>query len=1347
MMTQLINTTINSTAVARGRLVNTVCLSGDSCESRAFCAVGVVSSNSPVSLTSHPPATPGEVVREGQHAISGTNSGGKYHANKRRQPYVGDRFYDETGPDRSMILRCGNLIVRPGKRILVDDIRWKLGRKLPLTAVVRNLDSGLRRTPSESCKTTAHPVEEEEGSSGPRPEAREESTAVISQPQATVIYRKPESRTIGTQTVSSELGTAPVSVVDLETPPNSEEARLPNYTAETNAEVNQGDIHQGEAESEAPVEVVEAVDDTDTQTVDVRKMKVSIPFTMTKCVCCNNAFMNAKALREHAAASACGVEVEFVCSRCDKFTSLNNHAVSCHLPKCKGVTVDPEQSEHACSVNGCDFTFNTQVGLSQHERHNHPKLRNQKRIANVAKERAEKEVARRNQGIGSNKVWTPQEIEALIALNDYHRGSRCINKDIALDMDRKTSEQVKEKRRTMGLSKVVKGNNRLPCEIPEVPAETETISIKAKISEAKAYLNGTEDRLGIRGTLITTMDKCIEEGFTVETLSQIDDITKLIAEKWSSDSNPKSGKKKRKPRNQSKKCTKKHKRADEYRSVQILYYKNLKKLAGIILDDAPSGGCPIPTREVEETYMGRFGAVSPEVNLDDLPKPETLMDSNVILETITPAEVCKAIYGMKIDSASGPDKVEVKTIRKADPAGTIMSGLLNLWMISGTIPGQLKENRSILLPKGDPSSVDIGKWRPLTIGSVLLRIYTKIIASRMSSTVPINPRQRGFIAAAGCTENLHTIKEIIRRGKKEGKLAVAFLDLAKAFDTVSHKLVMKGLERLGATKEVIGLVADLYSEVKTKFTVTDGTTCSIPMTRGVKQGDPLSPMLFNICMDPLFCLLESRGEPLKVGDVQLASVAYADDTALLSESRKGLQKNLILVQEYCERTGLRLNVEKCAAFTIKHTNKTFLINDENPLMFDGNPLPWLEPDDTYKYLGGKVSNWHSKTYLRCEELVETLQAWCKKLTQAPLKPRQRMHILETICIPRLVDRCVTEGVAAKGTLQAIDKVSRLWTKRWLHLADDTAGPFIHLKKSEGGLGVGRLERIVPCQLAQRLQACLKSKDSVISSIARTGGFEERSAELLLKAGLATPYTKTSLLRKEKEELTSLRTQGKGAKCFFDNNVGNAWLKGPSILDEHEFLAALKLRSNTVPTREYGARGRPGTIVDCRRCGRSVETLGHISGRCLALKGLRIKRHDEVCRQVKVLALKRGFEVVETPKVIGTDGKSYFPDLILKNGEKVFIVDPTVVWDDDPKSLKEAAKGKETKYRRIVTAVETMTGGKVADVIPVVVGARGAWYGGNTKITEALTAPKGWARHVCEITLCRTVGMVREFMDM
>lgn len=195
---------------------------------------------------------------------------------------------------------------------------------------------------------------------------------------------------------------------------------------------------------------------------------------------------------------------------------------------------------------------------------------------------------------------------------------------------------------------------------------------------------------------------------------------------------------------------------DQFRETQRLYESDKAKLATKILDQKEGDQkCTLDPSIVEATYKERFGGVSQQVDLSSYPAPSSLVDNDLLLAPFMPKEVKTTLARSKKDSR---------------------------------VPAPVKENRSILLPKGSTGFDDINNWQPLTIASVLLRLYKNVIASRVSWLVDMNPRQRGFVSAPGCGENGFLLKQIIKHSKaKRQSLCVTFLDLAKAFDTVSHK--------------------------------------------------------------------------------------------------------------------------------------------------------------------------------------------------------------------------------------------------------------------------------------------------------------------------------------------------------------------------------------------------------------------------------------------------------------------------------------------------------------------------------------------------------------------------------
>ncbi|NXG54087.1 PO21 protein, partial [Psilopogon haemacephalus] len=132
----------------------------------------------------------------------------------------------------------------------------------------------------------------------------------------------------------------------------------------------------------------------------------------------------------------------------------------------------------------------------------------------------------------------------------------------------------------------------------------------------------------------------------------------------------------------------------------------------------------------------------------------------------------------------------------------------------------------------------------------------------------------------------------------------------KAFDSVSHAHILAVLKQRGVDQHIIGLIRDLHENINTCIKTEEGKTQPIGIKNGVKQGDPMSPLLFNLCIDPLIEELQLSGEGYRHEGAEVTTMAFADDLVLLSGSWEGMEKNIAIVEAFCELTGLKTQGEK-----------------------------------------------------------------------------------------------------------------------------------------------------------------------------------------------------------------------------------------------------------------------------------------------------------------------------------------------------------------------------------------------------------------------------------------------------
>ena len=100
-------------------------------------------------------------------------------------------------------------------------------------------------------------------------------------------------------------------------------------------------------------------------------------------------------------------------------------------------------------------------------------------------------------------------------------------------------------------------------------------------------------------------------------------------------------------------------------------------------------------------------------------------------------------------------------------------------------------------------------------------------------------------------------QEMIKQQKRRKEYNLVFIDLAKAFNTIPHKSIDKGLWRKGIPEQVRETLMEKYSGVTTRISIGEKVTRQIKIRAGVKQGYPLSPLLFNLIIDELLEKLRS----------------------------------------------------------------------------------------------------------------------------------------------------------------------------------------------------------------------------------------------------------------------------------------------------------------------------------------------------------------------------------------------------------------------------------------------------------------------------------------------------------
>ena len=269
--------------------------------------------------------------------------------------------------------------------------------------------------------------------------------------------------------------------------------------------------------------------------------------------------------------------------------------------------------------------------------------------------------------------------------------------------------------------------------------------------------------------------------------------------------------------------------------------------------------------------------------------------------------------------------------------------------------------------------------------------------------------------------------------------------MAKAFDRVTHKALAEAALEAGVDSKMVRYIVDNYKKQDITLKMQGATGCVKP-GRGVRQGDPLSPVLFNLVMNrTLKKLPASTG--VMVGEQRVNHLAYADDVVLLAETKTGLQHMLHVYQKGLARCGFVINVKKSATLDMETVPKDrqLVVNISSNFRCGPDSLPSMSAAEFYKYLGVDTGGTRGRA-------INVLEHKLDQLRRAPFKPQQRLWILKVYVIPSLYQLLVL-GRTTRVELLGLDRVIRRTIRRWMAWPKDAPLPMYTTQ--EGTMGHSR----------------------------------------------------------------------------------------------------------------------------------------------------------------------------------------------------------------------------------------------------------------------------------------------------
>lgn len=226
---------------------------------------------------------------------------------------------------------------------------------------------------------------------------------------------------------------------------------------------------------------------------------------------------------------------------------------------------------------------------------------------------------------------------------------------------------------------------------------------------------------------------------------------------------------------------------------------------------------------------------------------------------------------------------------------------------------------SLLPKKGDLSLLK--NWRPVALLTTEYKIISKCLANRLKEflNLIIHKDQTYCIPKRTIMDNLFLIRDILDICKDfKMNVGLIALDQEKAFDRVDHNYLFNALKAFGFGKSFINWVKLLYTDAVCIVKVGGGLSCPIPVSRGIRQGCPLSGQLYSIAIEPLLFnlrkVLSGFTIPLYSQGSGIIVSAYADDVTVFVNHAKDIKALSNQLDVYEKASSAKVNWDKSEAF-------------------------------------------------------------------------------------------------------------------------------------------------------------------------------------------------------------------------------------------------------------------------------------------------------------------------------------------------------------------------------------------------------------------------------------------------
>ncbi|XP_056695811.1 uncharacterized protein [Spinacia oleracea] len=337
------------------------------------------------------------------------------------------------------------------------------------------------------------------------------------------------------------------------------------------------------------------------------------------------------------------------------------------------------------------------------------------------------------------------------------------------------------------------------------------------------------------------------------------------------------------------------------------------------------------------SFKQRFKSIQApnrSIDLSFLPSFVSEQEQENLILPYSEEEIKNAFLDMNPDKSPGSDGFGPKFFQAYWPiVGKEVTSAIQGFFYHGKIPRFLNHTIIALIPKND-NPENPNHFRPISLCNTIYKAIAKLIVNRLSPILKnhMSPFQNAFTPERSIHDNLLIVQEVLntfqKSNSKIGWCALK-LDMEKAYDRIEWDFLWATLEAFGFPSQWIQWVKACVTSVSYSLKINGATTEHFSPSRGVRQGDPLSPYLFILCMEVFIFMLNLKtsnpknGVRIKVapGSPKIPCLLFADDSLLFCKATNSACQILRnTINDFCTLSGQLVNFHKSAIVFSKHVS-------------------------------------------------------------------------------------------------------------------------------------------------------------------------------------------------------------------------------------------------------------------------------------------------------------------------------------------------------------------------------------------------------------------------------------------